>query len=298
MKQVLIIGSRTSGVKNNPRTIAESFGISEIVEPHLAYWEDLVFHIATGSVDILVNEVSLFDIHYDVVIATGWYKNGKKSYYRDVAYAAALIMEQRGVRFWNSEMGQQRSTTKLSTMVQLALNNIPVPTTYFSIDFTNVENSIPRPFVAKAIAASRGKSNFLVTNIETLAEARAEGLPMLIQEYLENTHDLRVICFGGTPTLILRRARAEGAATHLNNTSQGGSAEWIKADQVDPGILTISQKISTITKRELAGIDFIPDVTSPIRYSCLEVNAIPQLTSGTDVNKKLTSFIKAIEALS
>lgn len=297
MKQVLIIGSRKSGSKNDPVAIAKALTNSNSITARIVFWEDMVFAIAPNSVEVFVDERSLFDTSYDVVLALGWYKNGEKSYYRDVAYALALILKQRKIVFWNGEMAQQRSTTKLSAMVQLALEGIPVPTTYFSIDFEKVKNKIGYPYIAKAIAASRGKSNFLVKNESLLEAVSSAGTPMLIQEYLENTHDLRVICFNGQPKLVLRRARAAGAETHLNNTSQGGSAEWIPIDEVDQGLLTNSEKISKIISREMAGIDFIPDIHSPIGYSCLEVNAIPQLTSGTDVDVKLAALIETIETL-
>lgn len=297
MKKVLVIGSRNSGKKNDPIAIAEALAQSGSITTQIVFWEDMVFEIAPNSVEVSVEGRSIFDASYDVVLSLGWYKNGKQSYYRDVAYALALILKHRKIEFWNSEMAQQRSTTKLSAMVQLALAGVSVPATYFSIDFEKVKNKMNYPYIAKAIAASRGKSNFLVKDAALVHEVTLADTPMLIQEYLENTHDLRVICFGGQPKLVLRRARAEGAETHLNNTSQGGIAEWIPIEGVDQGLLTNAEKISKIMNREMAGIDFIPDIHSPIGYSCLEVNAIPQLTSGTDVDVKLAALIETIETL-
>ena len=68
----------------------------------------------------------------------------------------------------------------------------------------------------------------------------------LVQPFMPNDHDLRVICFDGRPQLILKRARAAGGDSHLNNTSQGGSAEWLDLGQVPDELLTVSQKICTI----------------------------------------------------
>jgi len=47
----------------------------------------------------------------------------------------------------------------------------------------------------------------------------------------------------------------------------------------------------------MAGIDFIPDAESPYGYSCLEVNALPQLTSGTDVDKKMSTLYNVVATL-
>lgn len=292
MKKILIIGSKDVGTKNDPVMIAEKMNLSDL-EATVVYWEDLLFDISTGVVKIFANDKNIFDDKPDLVIALGWYKNGKKAIYRDVAYSLALFLQHNGIKFWNSEMVCQRSTTKLSCMVQLALEDIPIPHTYFSLDIKNSTN-LSLPFVAKAAGASRGKLNFLIKEGDDLNKIYNMDAYFLIQSYLPNDHDLRVICFNGIPNLILKRARKQDSATHLNNTSQGGIATWLELSDIKPELLTLSEKICKVTGREMAGIDFIPDVLSSFGYSCLEVNAIPQLTSGTDSNKKLTALIDVL----
>ncbi len=294
MKHIVIIGSRSSGSKNNPDDIARYIASDEVQVKRI-HWEDLVFSIETSSVSISTNDFDLLESKPDLVIAVGWYKNGKKSVYRDVAFSVALALKHHGIAFWNSEMASQRSTTKLSAMVQLALEGVPVPRTWFSLD----RNAVPLEalrfnYIAKAVAASRGTSNFLVKNEEEATEvANTEGY-FLFQPFLPNDHDLRIICFGGKPTLVLHRARSADADTHLNNTSQGGQARWLELSDLSPEVLTLTEKICKIMGREMAGIDLIPDTSSAYGYSCLEVNAVPQLTSGTDIDKKLTAFGNAI----
>jgi glutathione synthase/RimK-type ligase-like ATP-grasp enzyme len=296
VKHILIIGSRKSGKKNNPEAIARRIA-SEATRVTLAYWEDLVLDIATGRVRVSAEGKQLLEESIDLCITIGWYKNGKQAYYRDVAFALALILKAKGVRLWNSEILEQRSVTKLSTMVQLALENIPVPRSIFSITTRNAISHLSYPYIAKAIAASRGDHNYLVSDAGDRDKVLEQDFPFLIQPFLENDHDLRVICFGGKPSLVLRRSRAAESETHLNNTSQGGQARWIPLDEMPPELLTFCEKISKIMSREMAGIDLIPDASSLYGYSCLEVNAVPQLTSGTDVDIKLDAFARAINEL-
>ena len=297
MKQVIIVGSRDSGSKNNPDEIARHIA-SEDVKVMRVYWEDIVFSVESNVVRVKAADVDMLSSGIDLVIAVGWYKNGSKSVYRDVALSLALALKHHKITFWNSEMAHQRSTTKLSAMVQLALEGVPVPNSLFSLDTKKALLTYPSfPFVIKAVAASRGESNYLVENQEQLSDLDLSEGYFLIQPFLPNTHDLRVICFGGQPTLILKRSRQENAETHMNNTSQGGQAEWIELSEMSPELLTLSSKICTIMGREMAGIDLIPDNTSSVGYSCLEVNAVPQLTSGTDSNKKLTAFSEAVRNL-
>ena len=290
MKNIVIVGSKNSGNKNDPSVIAAAFdGEANCT---VIYWEDLLISVKTGQVEIATLGRSLLSFDPDLVIAVGWYKSGKLSLYKDLAYSLALYLESHRVEFWNREMIEQRSTSKLSNMVQLALEGVSVPNSLFSLSLSaHVDLSFP--CIVKAVAASRGDMNFMVNSQEEFDDIAQGDSAYLVQPFLPNDHDLRVICIGGEAQLILKRQRSSSSTTHLNNTSQGGSAQWIEMDEVDPQLLTISSKICKIMSRELAGIDFIPDESSSYGYSCLEVNAIPQLTSGVDVTKKLTHFRKA-----
>ena len=292
MKRILIIGSTQSGSKNEPSVIYSHL-IKNNVDVKLCYWEDIVFDIKTGEVNVTVSgEDIVRDINPQEVLAFNWYKSGKNSYYRDIAFAFSLYLEDAGIPFWNSEMRMQRSTTKLSCMVQLALNGVPVPDSMFSLhgsyDFPDL------PFIVKSIAASRGDSNHLVEDNSIALKHLSSDIPYMAQPFLHNDHDLRVVCFGGNPAMVLRRSRDIGSDTHMNNTSQGGSAVWIDISELDGKLLTLCRKICIILGREMGGIDLIPDSSSPYGYSCLEVNAIPQLTSGFDVDKKLDELAKAV----
>jgi glutathione synthase/RimK-type ligase-like ATP-grasp enzyme len=293
VKRVLIIGSRLTGTKNDPYLLAEKLQ-SHGLDVTVCFWEQLVFAISPAGCSITHEGKDIArDIQPELVIALGWYKNGSKSFYRDVAFTTALYFEASGIRLWNSEMLAQRSTTKLSCMMQLALAEIPVPQTLFSMDVELL--AMPEaPFIMKGIATSKGKDNFLVKNREEALEiARSSDGQYIVQPFLENDHDLRVVCFGGKPSLFLKRSRG-AAATHLNNTSQGGQGQWLDAGDLPADLLTAASKISIIMKREMGGIDFIPDPASPFGYSCLEVNAIPQLTSGHDVEAKLDKLANSI----
>jgi len=293
MKKILIIGSLYSGKKNNPLTIAQGFDPSDD-EVEVLYWENLLFRIETNRQEISHCGKNIFEEKPDLVIAIGWYKNGKKSIYRDVAFCLALFLKHNNIPFWNSEMLHQRSVTKLSCMMQLALEGIPIPSTYFSLRVSEAIDGRTLPFIAKAAAASRGDMNFLVTTNKDLEKVNNVDSYFLIQSYLVNDHDLRVICFNNKPTLVLKRSRINNSLTHLNNASLGAETEWLELSDLNPELLTLSEKICKITNREMGGIDFIPDHQSTIGYSCLEVNAVPQLTSGTDSKRKLAAFAKVI----
>ncbi|HEU4914338.1 MAG TPA: hypothetical protein VFT16_02935 [Candidatus Saccharimonadales bacterium] len=302
--EVVIVGSKDNQGKNDPAAIAEALAGNGQFDERTVWWEDVVFDIRQGDVRVEANGQPLCRDDTRLVLTLNWYKNKELSIYRDVAFAAGLYVASNDVPVWNSEIIHQRSVTKLSCMQQLALAGISVPRTLFSLDpellVDAAVNRLAFPVVVKAVAASRGRSNHLVQTKEELQAllGSQQVNRYMVQPFMPNDHDLRVICFGGQPELILRRARAQGSDTHLNNTSQGGEAKWLTTDMFADEILEQCKEIARITGREMAGVDLIPDSAAPTGYSCLEVNAIPQLTSGVDADLKMKKLTESLIAFS
>jgi len=294
MKMILVVGSRDFGKKNDPNVIAANIDNAENgITSRVVFWEDIHFKIVTGQVAVSFGDELLETLNPSLVVAFGWYKNRANSLYRDIAFSFAQVLNSRGISFWNSEMLVQRSTSKLSCMVQLALTGVRIPQTTFSLSKKHLQQAT-LPFVAKAPAASRGNSNFLVDSEEVRARLLKDSERFLVQPFLENDHDLRVVCYNGAPASAFKRSRLS-SSTHLNNTSQGGRAEMISLDTLPEELLTETSNICHIMKREMAGVDFIPDPSASYGYSCLEVNAIPQLTSGEYVEQKMEMFKNVIK---
>ena len=288
--KTVVFGSKNFGTKNNPNLIAEK------LSAQCYYWEDLLFDIQSNQIVVTTADGrDIFAEPFDLAICMGWYKSEQGGIYRDLALCLASILSAKGIQYWNSEMGLQRSTTKLSQMVKLSLGGILVPHTYFSLNPSLFLDRLSdhTPYVVKAAAASRGRHNYLVSNLSEMHQIfQSHSLPFLVQELIPNDHDLRLICFGGEAKLLLKRSRRDNS-THLNNTSQGGSAEWLP--EIPQDLQALAVRITQLLGREMGGIDFIETIdNSDQKYYCLEVNAIPQLTSGTDVDRKMAALIATI----
>ncbi|TAH33504.1 ATP-grasp domain-containing protein [Candidatus Saccharibacteria bacterium] len=294
---VLCVGRRESGEKNDVHIMSgaiEKAGINSSV----IYWENLIFHITSERVT--VSDPSEGDANPRLALLLNWTLNGDLAFVRDIAYSFGLFLDQRSVQLWNSEVLSQRSTTKLSCMVQLALAGYAVPETLYSLNghslAEHVLRTIPGPWIVKSIKSSRGRDNFLVRTEAELQELLSDTSmnSFMVQEFIPNNFDLRVICFGGEPAMIIRRSRAKDSETHLNNTSAGGSAEQIPLSELPAKLRDTARGIARTMRRELAGIDFIIDSSSEKEYICLEVNSIPQLTSGSYVNEKMVNFSQSV----
>lgn len=298
MKNVLIIGSKNAEGKNDIQFMAAH--MSEPKSVTLAYWEDLLVTITDNQVSITDARQSIDLKDFELVMAFNWYKTGSQKMYRDLAFSVALYLEDNKVTFWNREMIMQRSTTKLSAMVQLALNGFPVPNTLFSLDAQRLLSAHDTfPVIAKDAAASRGRNNHLCHSADELSKviaAQPATNQLLLQEFIPNESDLRVVCFGGKPALAIKRSR-QSAETHLNNTSQGAVAELIELTNLKPEIIENTSKICYTMGRDMAGVDFLFDKDNPNRYVVLEVNAIPQLTSGSYVTEKMAALEQTLTEL-
>jgi glutathione synthase/RimK-type ligase-like ATP-grasp enzyme len=106
---------------------------------------------------------------------------------------------------------------------------------------------------------------------------------MLIQDFVPNDGDYRVLVMGGEVKLVIHRKSNDDG--HLNNTSKGGSANIIDIKDVPQVVLDESIKISELLKREITGVDMIQHKDTG-EFFMLEVNNMPQLSTGSFVEEK------------
>lgn len=300
MSKILLLGSKQAGEKNDIAKLATAFTGYPEVDVQTVYWEDLMFEIGHNqqSVTDTVSGMELSSV--DFVFAVNWYRTGKRSMYRDVAFAVALYLHEKGVRFWNQEMLLQRSTSKLSALMQLSLLGVDIPHTRFSLSASLLASANQAfPVIVKAANASRGRANYKIeTQTDLSKQLEACDLPnrFLLQEYIPNQSDLRIVCVNSEPRLVIERRRQEGG--YLNNVSQGATANLIDLTSIEPAILQACREICQDMGRDIAGIDLMHASDSSGRTVVLEVNAIPQLTSGAFVAEKLAATASGIiEAL-
>src|SRR5665213_228652 len=169
MKNIIFLGSKDFGQKNDSKQLMQACLVrlgETTANFKQIYFEDLLFKITKDERSITVPKDN-FDLkNADLVIALNWYPSDYRRL-RDIAFTIALYLDEQKILFWNSEMKLQRSTTKLSTMWQLNQADIDIPDTYFSLDNEILMSTYTGgSSIVKGIAASRGRSNYLVNNLE------------------------------------------------------------------------------------------------------------------------------------
>ena len=174
---------------------------------------------------------------------------------------------------------------KLYEMWRFYENDIPVPkTAYGSIDFLKEQlEKFGGIGILKATRSKKGGGVFLVKSddeIDAILNTDESRFGYILQNFIENDGDYRVITIGFEPKLAI--LRSSGGKDYRNNTSLGGSAKIV---ELDPELIDIATNAAKATDIKFAGVDIIEDKNTGERF-VLEINRTPQFTTGTFTDEK------------
>jgi glutathione synthase/RimK-type ligase-like ATP-grasp enzyme len=227
----------------------------------------------------------------------------KTSGERDVTAAMARYLKKRGVKIVDESTMHFAPSSKLYQYVILADNDIPLPDSLYMspsnlrASYEKFTETLGLPFVLKGIHASRGDHNYLIRSREAYDQAcaavLADGVFVIGQKFVPNTGDYRVLVFGRRIAMIIHRSRADDS-THLNNTSQNGTARLIELADLPTEVQTTSIVAAKVMDHGVAGVDMVQDSETGMWY-CFEVNSGPQLATGAFIDEKRAAFAKYIE---
>lgn len=195
-------------------------------------------------------------------------------------YLAALL-EQCGLRLFNSASAIEACDDKMITHLKLAGHGISMPTTISgplcyvpSQDehfIHNLMNAIPFPMVAKANYGSQGQGVFLVEDEAQLKamEAKLQSQARIYQQFIASSKgfDDRLIIIGGHFYCGYRRRSLTG--DFRSNIAQGGVGEphEMSAKQIE-----VAEKAAAILGLDYCGVDLL-DSGNPDNPILCEVNS-------------------------
>lgn len=256
----------------------------------LAYFENITIDI-DGSDIVMTDQISGKELKtFDLVFFRNWVSNGER------AKAIAHYLKHNNIKFVNSEVLNYRSHSKLSQYVIMAYAGLKVPKSYFGsgkhmVEYMNSEESkLQYPIIIKDIYGRRGSHNHLINNdTELLAITdQSPDIKFIAQEFIPNTFDYRVLVFDGIVKLVMKRAR-QNNDTHLNNTSQGATAEMVDVEVLPQEEQHSAVAAASLFSREITGVDFVVNSQTG-EHTILEVNNLPQLETGQHVDDKLKAL--------
>ncbi|HEY4160874.1 MAG TPA: hypothetical protein VGM08_02310 [Candidatus Saccharimonadales bacterium] len=218
----------------------------------------------------------------------------------EISMAAAHYLHSKSVPFTDHYLLTQ-GKGKLACGFLRAVNGLPVPQTFFASPelyrriFAN-DAPFGYPFVLKADNGRKGRDNYLVHSYDELDAllTKTKGLAMIAQELIPNDGDLRILVLNDRIGLVI--LRKGNGNTHLNNTSQGGSAQLLPVSELNPTVAADSIRATQAERLQVAGVDVIIDKTTGKHY-ILEVNRAPQVATGVHTPEKAQVYATMVKEL-
>jgi glutathione synthase/RimK-type ligase-like ATP-grasp enzyme len=250
-----------------------------------------VLQVVAGEARVLVNMDD--DVkNFDMVV----FRNA--SQFGALAAPVCLYLDHHQIPYINGMDGSAVYIGKIAQMFLFALNGLPVVDSLVVRNPHALKDYLPNFLAGQAMIVKdndgiKGRRNFLVSADYDLEAFLAERREIyIIQPYITNDGDYRIL-FAGTdqPPLIFKRTKA--ADSHLNNTSQGGSAQVV-TDFPDAALAT-ARAGAKLFGRELAGVDILFDGQD--NHFILEVNETPAVASGFIPEAKIDLLHKYINSV-
>lgn len=203
---------------------------------------------------------------------------------------AALVsyfLQKKGIPTVNTAYKDRRAVGKVPQMYQMRDLGLPIPDSV-SAPVKHlpvlIEKYLGYPAIVKDIQGSHGSDNYLVKSQAELEDIlqKHPDVRFIAQEFIPNDCDYRIL-IAGPEQIIIKRQGQEGS--HLNNTSQGGTAVLVNAKDFPAEIIEQARKYAASCQYEIAGVDAIIDSITGKHYF-LEINSQPQIASGAFVDEK------------
>ncbi len=219
---------------------------------------------------------------YDMV----FFRGKLRAAVNEVSLVSAYL-QKIGIPALNTAYANRRAIGKVPQMFQLRDLGLPIPYTVSAATAylpALIAKHLTYPVVVKDMHGSHGNDNYLVRSEENLKEilAASPDIRFIAQQFIPNDCDYRVLIIGSQELIIKRQATGD---SHLNNTSQGGSAVLVATADFPAEIIAESRRFAESCHYELAGVDVIIDTESGAHYY-LEINSQPQIATGAFVPEK------------
>lgn len=227
--------------------------------------------------------------------------------YPEHANAVVRYLQYKHVPFFDKELANFVSSSKLSEMFILATNKVPVPKSIIITGINNLPSYdelkllLGENIVIKDATADRGNNNYIVKDDKSYSEAlgRFENTrTFIVQRYIENDGFLRVLIMGGKVIQIIKRYPAlhkDPLKSHLNKPHGGLNAVELDVDDYDSEVVSLARKASLAMKRNIVGVDLIQDKNTQ-KWYVLEANNNPDIVNGVDVSQKIEGLAKLLES--
>src|SRR3989339_364757 len=214
---------------------------------------------------------------------------------KNLAFILSELCKKQNILYIDKLHSSINDATKLKQTVLLAINSLPVPKTYFTSIYNDValeaaEKFLGYPMVIKLSKSSLGLGVYLAKNKTEAKKIIKKNLAneIIIQEFIPNTFDYRILILGKTIGAIIKRERQTDKKEFRNNVYLGASETFLKQKEVNKTITKLALKSAKITNIQVAGVDIVVDKDG--NPYVLEVNISPAFTFDEKISNEIESL--------
>lgn len=208
----------------------------------------------------------------------------------EIASMVVSYLRAKGIPFEDAAVGHA-GVHKPSQTWKLWAAGVPViPTisSWFAPSEKRLTDTLGNgPYIIKPAKGEKGrgisKADSYADVIALLAEHPSDWL---IQPFIANEGDYRVMTYGYEVSGALYRKGRKGSI--VNNTSQGGTSDFVDANTLDKNITNVAIAAARAVEHAVAGVDVVVDQAGIPRV--LEVNQGSQIVTGHHTDKKMAAF--------
>jgi glutathione synthase/RimK-type ligase-like ATP-grasp enzyme len=261
MKKILAlrVARKFDSIKEIDALISE---MTDQIKLDTFFFSDLVFKISNHSTKVYDfisgNSVKDFDFVHFV--------GGKRV---EEFESVELFCITENIKNSSPAVIYRNSFNKVSQDLLLAHFDHPIPYTVFTRDLRRFPEIIKKdeyltfPMIMKDINGTMGNHNFLIDSMEKLEElcshdyGNGKRKYFVIQEFIPNLFDYRVITMNNKVTSVAERRRNVDTDSHLNNVAKGATKTYVELDTVNPAIISACEKASKDFGKSICAFDVV-----------------------------------------
>lgn len=256
-------------------------------EISFAKFNNIIIKIDTSGVHISSNNIDLNT--YDFVwVSSSWAT-------QEVASAIVLYLDYHQIQHTKIE----KSSSKLTDLIKLSLNNIPVPKSWYQrkpldySDLTLIKNFLSYPMISKSTTGLKGNDVRLISSHKSFAQMISKKKYCTLQSFVPNKFEWSIITSKGVVQSVAKKIRKSDE--FRNNVHLGASEIFFDIDKTPQVVLELAKRTSKVLKLEWCRVDILEDTLTK-KAIVLEVNRFPGLTEHSNEIKAalnhLTRYIK------
>ncbi len=258
----------------------------ENISTDIASFEEVELFIQKNNVRAFIKNKALTD--YSLLF---FRRVGQQ---RNLAFILSNIAKKNSIPSIDKLYQFTNEPSKLKQTAALALDGVSVPRTYYTFDYTKksitaAEKFLGLPMVIKISQSKKGLGVYLARNKkEALALIKKNpSEEIIIQEFIPNTFDYRVLVLGNTLGCVIKRERPDKKNEFRNNVYLGASEEFLELSEVGSNIKKEALRAAKIANIQVAGVDV---VVSPKKIPYVfEVNRSPAFTFDEKISNELST---------